>query len=306
MSIIRSEMAGLNKRDTTDHLLDGALLQPIAESGPIKLRRYLPSPGLAEFVRHFWFVSWDVPDGQSYLQPVLPLPAVNAVIEADGAWVYGVWSRRYDKLLSGRGSAWGVLFLPTGFTRFSSSSVYALQDRREPFDDVFDQVFDDAAASAGASDVVSTPSLIATLHGGTTDADAVTLLQRYLSARMSSQVAPPEVRAWVTSIESDPTLIRVEQLAELHGVSVRTLQRAMRHHVGLGPKQVIRRYRLLEAASRLASGEPCNHASLALSLGYADQAHFARDFRAVIGTSPGRRGKQAGAKVPYPTPVGSG
>jgi AraC-like DNA-binding protein len=109
----------------------------------------------------------------------------------------------------------------------------------------------------------------------------------------------------VTSIESDPTLIRVEQLAELHRVSVRTLQRLMRHHVGLGPKQLIRRYRLLEAASQLASGNPCNHAHLALALGYADQSHFTRDFRAVIGTSPGRQSKQAGSKVPYPARVSS-
>lgn len=295
--------AGLNKRDTTDHLLDGALLEPIAPAGPIQLRRYLPSPELASCVRHYWFVSWEFPVGQSHVQPVLPLPAVNAVIEADGAWVYGVWSRRYDKLLAGRGSAWGVLFLPTGFTPFWPSSVHTLRDRRTPFDEVFGGAHD---AVPGCGQASSTAALVGGLNGGASDDVAVAQLERYLAARIVRSEAPAEVRRWVTSIESDPTVTRVEQLAERHGVTPRTLQRAMRHHVGLGPKQLIRRYRLLEAASRLASGQPCNHADLAVALGYADQAHFVRDFRAVIGTSPGRRVKRASAKVPYPRPIATG
>jgi hypothetical protein len=168
--------AGLNKRDNTSHLLDGALIKPIAASGPIQLRRYLPSrPELAPFVRHFWFVSWDFPEGQSYLQPVLPLPAVNAVVEADGAWVYGVWSRRYDKLLSGRGSAWGILFLPTGFSAFWSRSIHALRDRRLGFDEVFDSNFApgvDGPAGPARECVLSTADLVTALQAGSSDVAA--------------------------------------------------------------------------------------------------------------------------------------
>lgn len=280
--------AGLNKRDTTAHLLDGALLQPITPTGPIRLRRHPPSVALTPFVRHYWFVSWDFPNAQSYVQPVLPLPAVNAVVEEGGAWVYGVWSRRYDKHLTGRGNAWGVLFLPAGFAPLSAGPVYALRDRRAPFERSFGCPGDEVAELAE-----QTRALVTALHAVTNDVEAVSLLERYLLARVGSGVVHAEVRAWVSSIEADTALIRVEQLAALHGVSVRTLQRAMRQHVGLGPKQLIRRYRLLEAAARLASGVPCNCAELASALGYADQAHFSRDFRAVVGTSPARAGRRA-------------
>lgn len=303
--------AGLNKRDTTSHLLDGALIEPITDSGPIRLRRYLPSEDLAGLVRHFWFVSWEFPAGQSYLQPVLPLPAVNAVVEDDGAWVYGVWSRRYDKWLSGRGNAWGVLFLPTGFASFWPHSIHALRDRRVAFGEVFAPAvasgigLDCGPSRARGGATIEADALVSGLHAARSDTDGVALLERYLLPRASLAAEHSEVQAWVASIERNPTLIRVEQLAELHGVNVRTLQRAMRRYVGLGPKQLIRRYRLLEAASRLASGEPCNQANLALTLGYADQAHFARDFRAVIGNSPGRQGKRRGSKAPHPVPVSS-
>lgn len=292
----------MNKRDNTDHFLDGALIKPLGAGGPIQLRRYLPSPALSGVVRHFWFVSWDLPVGQTYIQPVLPLPAVNAVVEQDGAWVYGVWSRRYDKVLSGRGSAFGTLFTPTGFFPLCRSSVHELTDRRSAFDDVL------RVGESRLADAQRCQRLCASFEAGLTDVQGVAALEQFWIECARGEAAATELQAWVTSIEQDPELIRVEQLAERHGVGVRTLQRAMRRVVGLGPKQLIRRYRLLEAASQLATGAACDQVGLALALGYADQSHFARDFRAVIGTSPGRQSKQAlatapGATVPHPSVV---
>jgi AraC-like DNA-binding protein len=49
---------------------------------------------------------------------------------------------------------------------------------------------------------------------------------------------------------------------------------------------VIRRYRLHEAAEQLKGPDPPPLAALAAALGYADQAHFARDFKAVVGRTP--------------------
>lgn len=49
---------------------------------------------------------------------------------------------------------------------------------------------------------------------------------------------------------------------------------------------VIQRYRLIEAAERLAAGTVADFAGLALDLGYADQAHFIRDFKKIVGRAP--------------------
>ena len=48
---------------------------------------------------------------------------------------------------------------------------------------------------------------------------------------------------------------------------------------------MIQRYRLFEAAERLTSGE-ADGAMLAQELGYFDQAHFIRDFKAMVGKPP--------------------
>jgi AraC-like DNA-binding protein len=51
---------------------------------------------------------------------------------------------------------------------------------------------------------------------------------------------------------------------------------------------VIQRHRLLEAAERIGQAEPsAGYADLALELGYSDQAHFVRNFKAIVGVTPG-------------------
>ena len=56
--------------------------------------------------------------------------------------------------------------------------------------------------------------------------------------------------------------------------------------MGINPKWVIRRYRLHEVTERLAKGAAIDWAGLAADLGYADQAHFVRDFTKMFGESP--------------------
>ena len=46
--------------------------------------------------------------------------------------------------------------------------------------------------------------------------------------------------------------------------------------------------RLHEAAERIGQAQPsAGYADLALELGYSDQAHFVRDFKAIVGVTPG-------------------
>ena len=49
-----------------------------------------------------------------------------------------------------------------------------------------------------------------------------------------------------------------------------------------------RHYRLNEVKRQMASGTAVDWAGLAAELGYADQAHFTRDFVAMVGEPPTR------------------
>jgi AraC-like DNA-binding protein len=69
-------------------------------------------------------------------------------------------------------------------------------------------------------------------------------------------------------------------------LSKRPLQQLFNEYVGVGPKWVINRYRLHEVIERMAAQGPVSWTELALELGYFDQAHFIRDFKALVGCSP--------------------
>jgi AraC-like DNA-binding protein len=100
----------------------------------------------------------------------------------------------------------------------------------------------------------------------------------------------------VYATAKDRSILKVEDLAARYSQNTRTLQRLFARYVGVSPKWVIQRYRLHEAAQRLASGD-VKQTELALKLGYADQAHFVRDFKAVVGKSPGAYMKAAKLSV---------
>jgi AraC-like DNA-binding protein len=93
--------------------------------------------------------------------------------------------------------------------------------------------------------------------------------------------------------ETTPGLTQVEQLAEGSGMGVRSLQQLFSEYVGVSPKWTIRRFRLHEAADRLANGHEPDLSALAQELGYFDQAHFTSDFRKLVGESPARYRERA-------------
>jgi AraC-like DNA-binding protein len=76
-------------------------------------------------------------------------------------------------------------------------------------------------------------------------------------------------------------------LLTISGLNPRRLQRLFRKHVGASPKWVIQRYRLHKAIARVQAGIAFSWKALALELGYFDQVHFVRDFRHMVGMSPG-------------------
>lgn len=219
-----------------------------------------PAPDLARWVERYWIVSWDY--AEPYRQLIVPYPNVHLTFGDGGARLHGVSSGHQIKVLEGRSGVFGVAFRPGCFRPFLGASVTTITDRTIDAAAVFD------------------PSLPAL------DVPAV---EDYLRAHLPD----PDPRAdeaadIVARIAAKPEITRVDALAGDLATSVRQLQRLFAEYVGIGPKWVIRRYRLHEVTERLAAGAAIDWAALAADLGYADQAHFARDFKEMFGEPPTR------------------
>ncbi|MHC1479182.1 helix-turn-helix domain-containing protein [Frateuria aurantia] len=78
--------------------------------------------------------------------------------------------------------------------------------------------------------------------------------------------------------------IRVQNLADLSGMSVAQLERHFRRVFQLTPQQVLARYRI-EAAMQLLR-EPGSVADIGMACGFTDQSAFARQFKATVGMTP--------------------
>lgn len=75
-------------------------------------------------------------------------------------------------------------------------------------------------------------------------------------------------------------------LARLAGLSERTFERQFRAHYGLTPQQYVRRLRVRIACHALVHGDlPIGQ--IAMEHGFADQSHFTREFRELLGATPG-------------------
>ncbi|WP_172979951.1 helix-turn-helix domain-containing protein [Agromyces agglutinans] len=249
------------------------------DGAPLRMTRLAPSPRAAELVRHYWIPRWNLGEGPSVTQRVLEYPTANLVIGDGRADVHGTAIGLGSRTLTGDGEAFGVLLQPG-----AARAIAGIAARR-------------LVGSSAALDRAGVAPLVAEVEARVADGDdagAVHAFESWL-APLGIEVNDDArlVRDLVARAEEDRRLVRVDQLAAIAGVGVRQLERLVREQLGLTPKWLIRRYRLQEAATRLTAADRPALADLAAELGYADQAHFTREFSAVVGVPPGRYLREA-------------
>lgn len=249
------------------------ILAPQIGRAHFELSRRSPSADLAAHVQRHWIVRWDLREGAAFTQVILPHPCVNLVAEPGRIAVHGIPLGRSPHRLEGAGVAVGTKFRPGGFGGFLGSPAGELNGRSAALGEIFGTQGERLEQWLGA------------LAG---DEDRhIELVEQFLRERLPAPGPRYElVREVVAAMLAAAPGTTVAELAERRAVSLRSLQRAFRDLVGVGPKWVLKRYRMHEAAERLAAGEARDGASLALELGYFDQSHFIRDFTAQIGVSP--------------------
>ena len=252
-----------------------AILRPHVGAGAFSLTRHDPAAALAPFVDYHWVIEWDLNGRPDHIQRVLASASVHLSVEPRIDRITGIRTKSdFAEALSGKGRVLGVRFRPGGLRPFLDVPVSTLTDREVGIEEHFD-----VDVGQWRTRMLSAPSAAA----AAATADEVL-----------SPLAPPldplvdQVAEIVDDIRGDLSVTRVDAVANRHGIGVRRLQRLFVDYVGIGPKWVIRCYRLHEVAGRAASGQDVDWADLALELGYSDQAHLIREFTAVVGEPPAR------------------
>jgi len=222
-------------------------------------------------------VRWDLHGRQAHHSTVITFPVMHITHEwgtdaprhgfpLPSTLVHGVVEHVFRTTLTGNGEVVGARFRPGGFTARFGRPASDYTGRVTPVDNelfrgAVDLVDSASAAASGLDDVIAA--------GDTDDATyrQLTLL--------------------LDRIRDDQGLHRVEQVMVHSPWSVRTTQRVFSRYVGVPVKWVLCRYRLQQAALAIETEPGVDFADLAVRLGWYDQAHFAKDFRSMLGITPG-------------------
>ncbi|HEU4538412.1 MAG TPA: DUF6597 domain-containing transcriptional factor [Polyangiaceae bacterium] len=248
---------------------------------------YRPRPPLDQAVDFFWVATTYA--AQAPRERVLPSGALALVINL-GAERLEVYERddapdpvdlggavlcggRARPLVIGTSvleATMGVHFKPGGARPFFDVPVGELEDRVFSLGSVW------GARGAGLRD---------RLLEAPTDAERVALLERALLERARGPLATlPPIRAALDAFE-DPGLASVADVRDRLDLSPKRLLQLFYDEVGLTPKAYWRVRRFRAALARL-DRKGASGAAVAAALGYADQAHFIRECRALSGGCP--------------------
>ncbi|MGI8903316.1 MAG: AraC family transcriptional regulator [Solirubrobacteraceae bacterium] len=227
-------------------------------------REHAPPPELAPWLE----CTWERHSERGVPVRVLPDGCIDLVwTEGKGTQVVGANTTAFLVALPGGVRIAGARLRPGAAPSLLGVASEAVRDARVPVAELW------AAGDAGYR-------LAAALDE---QPDPVEGLRAELRGRAARAALPdPLVREAISRLARPG--VAIAPLAGELGVSERQLRRRVSGAVGYGPKRLARVLRLLRALQAGRAGDDL--ARVALDAGYADQAHFANDCRALAGVAP--------------------
>ncbi|WP_108819117.1 helix-turn-helix domain-containing protein [Pseudovibrio sp. Alg231-02] len=260
-----------NQDDTSNQI--SGLLNQQRSLQHFNLDWLTPAEPLQDAIEFYWLITWDLRDKPPYEQANLPHPSQHIVIDTlQTTGVFGTNTGVFHYSLQQKGRVFGVKFRPGAFAdffRYNPSSLLNTYENIEPFLNISEQKLVSQLKSADE------PA-----------AFAVQMDNLLISHRHPLTSKAKDARALVDTIATTDEISNLKDLSRISGFQPRTIQRLFQSHVGVNPKWVIERYRMLAAVDAINNGQNHNLTDLAHSLGYYDHAHFSNAFKKLTGHAP--------------------
>lgn len=252
-------------------------------------RNYAPASKLLPFLRRFYVFDATLPDSFELEDMLLAdnafvrvlLKGDWAYLDPEGRWtplsgalVFGANSRAIKVRVKGPFSVASFAVRPSAWPALFSVPASEVADRIVPLSDIWER----GMATEMERDVM----------GATNDDAMVAAMAKAVQTQLDTvglHRIDPIVASFEAIARNDSTK-RVEEAAQLLGLSARQLERRCLAGFGLSPKAVLQRCRFLDMASAMRGLSDADETELA-ALRYFDQSHLNREFRRYTGMTPG-------------------
>lgn len=245
------------------------------------LIRFYPQQHLKQYVEHYWYISWQLPDDKHHQQSVIPHPNTHLTFIRNNSHIQGVYKKKYTHTLSGSGDLIGVKFTPAGFYAFAKQAGLLMNQVCNTvisIDDMFN---------------VDSTILENRVFSCREPLEKIALIDEVLLLPIVNELEEDKnidlLNTIVAEIAQNTCLMKVSDVCLHFSISQRQIQRLFSQYIGVSVKWIISRYRIHEALTLIDRKEDhdCfNWADLAVKLGYYDQAHFSKTFSQLVGQSP--------------------
>ncbi|HEX2445407.1 MAG TPA: DUF6597 domain-containing transcriptional factor [Vicinamibacterales bacterium] len=253
-------------------------------------REFAPSPGLAPVVSCLWTLQGDADEVGGDDQAVLPDGCPELVVHLGDPFERiheeGSVERQARVIFAGQITS-RLILRPTGRV-----AVLGVRLHADSAPAIVGWPQDDLAGRTPALDELS--GSVARVMNEVRDAaslkDAVRMAQDRLEELVNPGALDARVRYVVGAILRRRGRLSIDETARRAGLTRRHLERRFRRTVGISPKRLARIARFQHAVRLLERQDgslPAPGALTAAACGYADQAHFIRDFRDLAGCPPG-------------------
>ncbi|WP_084606258.1 helix-turn-helix domain-containing protein [Agreia bicolorata] len=250
------------------------MLEPYASRGVLhshllpQFIRRTPGAPLETRVRWFWAASWNLPDGGTSEQALLPFAAANLAVEPTGVTLTGPNTGAVAHTLKSHGWVVAANLQPA-----ASAALLGCPTRMR-----------DLTQAIIADDLVA--AVTQAFHRIEAFDDAADAAVAALSAWIVQRVPPPSelaVRAnrLLALVEHDQTITTLRDAADALHVSQRTVQRVAHDYIGMSVGEIIRRSRLQRTLEHVRESPTESLAGIAAANGYSDHAHMAAELRTI-------------------------
>lgn len=257
----------------------------------IKYQEFIPHTVLQDYVKRFWIMEKEY-TGENSIEEVIPDACIELILnfgspywqisdsgprELPQFFLIGLQSKPLILRASGLVKLVAVRFFAWGALSFLKNEVRPGSTMKVELDDAWRNVISKIAPKVHADE----------------NQEAVEEIEDFLlDSRLNVLFEPRQVQKAAQILYHTRGQFRVAELADYLNLSVRQLQRQFDEAAGVTPKTLARTIRFDAVCNRLMVEPDANLTDLAHEFGYADQAHFINDFKAIANKTPGEYAKE--------------